>query len=83
MGEQADEARAQQIFEKCNKTEQQFGDNFTGKIPSHSVNTQSNCILPLVTIEEDNLEEVYERICEVIDEEQNVPYVWMPSKDKI
>lgn len=33
MGEQADEARAQQIFEKCNKVEEQFGENFTGKIP--------------------------------------------------
>lgn len=31
MGEQANEERAQQIFDKCNKIEQQFGDSFTGK----------------------------------------------------
>jgi len=30
-GEEADEERAQQIFEKCNKIEQQFGHLFTSK----------------------------------------------------
>ncbi len=31
MGEDANEERAQQLYEKCVKTEQQFGDVFTGK----------------------------------------------------
>ena len=36
MGEQADEERAKQIFEKCNKIEEQFGELFTGKKTSFS-----------------------------------------------
>lgn len=31
MGEEANEERAQQIFEKSSKLEQQFGHLFTGK----------------------------------------------------
>ncbi len=32
MGGEANEERAQQIFEKSTKLEQQFGDLFTGKL---------------------------------------------------
>jgi hypothetical protein len=31
MGEEANEERAQQIYEKCIKIEQQFGNLLTGK----------------------------------------------------
>jgi hypothetical protein len=31
MGENANEEHAQQIYEKCIKTEEQFGDLFTSK----------------------------------------------------
>lgn len=82
MGDQANEGRAQQIFEKCNSIEQQFGDHFTGKFFAcnhHFIERFSSSVI----IEEDNLEDVYNRICEIIDDEQNVPFVWMPSKDKI
>lgn len=87
MGEQADEERAKQIFEKCNKIEEQFGELFTGikkRIsPVCALSKQKLSIFLSVTVERDSLEEIYEHICEIIDEEQKVRYTWIPSKEKI
>ncbi|CAF4138584.1 unnamed protein product, partial [Rotaria sp. Silwood2] len=35
------------------------------------------------TIEEENLSDVYDRICEFIDHENTVKSVWIPSEEKI
>jgi hypothetical protein len=37
----------------------------------------------LATIEEESLSDVYDRICEVIDHEETVNRVWVPSKEKV
>ncbi|CAF3236984.1 unnamed protein product, partial [Rotaria sp. Silwood2] len=65
MGDEANDDRAKQIFEKSNDIEEHFGDLFT------------------VTIEEENLSDVYDRICEVMDHENTVKSVWIPTEEKI
>lgn len=65
MGEEPNDERAHQMFDKATKIEQQFGDHLT------------------VTIEEETLAEVYNRVCEVIEREESVRYAWIPSKEKI
>lgn len=65
MGEEANEERAQQMYEKSLKTEQQFGDVLT------------------TIIEDETLGDVYDHICEVIDREQSLDHVWIPSKEKL
>ncbi|CAF4632976.1 unnamed protein product, partial [Rotaria sp. Silwood1] len=65
MGQEADEKRAKQIYDKCNETEEQFGNLFTA------------------TIEEDNLNDAYDRISEIINHENRVDSAWIPSEEKI
>ncbi|CAF3465528.1 unnamed protein product [Rotaria sp. Silwood1] len=65
MGEEANEERAQQMYEKSIKIEQQFGDLLT------------------TVVEEETLNDVYDHICAVIDREQSLEYVWIPSKEKL
>ncbi|CAF2449682.1 unnamed protein product [Rotaria sp. Silwood2] len=65
MGEEANEERAQQMYEKAIKIEQQFGDLLT------------------TVVEEETLSDVYDHICAVIDREQSLEYVWIPSKEKL
>ncbi|CAF1508350.1 unnamed protein product, partial [Rotaria sordida] len=65
MGDEANEERAQQMYEKSIKIEQQFGDLLTA------------------VIEEETLNDVYEQTCAVIDREQSLEYVWVPSKEKL
>jgi len=65
MGEEANEERAQQIYEKSLKIEQQFGDVLTA------------------VLEDETLSDVYDHLCEIIDREQSLDYVWIPSKEKL
>jgi len=65
MGEDANEERAKQMYEKSTKIEQQFSNLFT------------------ITIEQETLSDVYDRICEIIDREETVDHAWIPSKEKI
>ncbi|CAF0737147.1 unnamed protein product [Adineta steineri] len=65
MGDEANEERAQQIYEKSIKIEQQFGDVLTS------------------VIEDETLGDVYDHICEVIDREQSLDHVWVPTKEKL
>ena len=81
MGEDANEERAQQIYEKSMKIEQQFGDVLTGKSQDHRIVDLTFCFLAVV--EDDSLSDVYDHICEIIDREQSLEYVWIPSKDKL
>ena len=37
----------------------------------------------LVTIKEESLNDVYQRVVEAIDEEQAKDHLWVPSKDKL
>jgi hypothetical protein len=41
------------------------------------------CFFILATIEEETLSIVYDRICEIIDQEEKVDHAWIPSKEKI
>lgn len=34
-------------------------------------------------VDEDSLSDVYDRICEVIDREQSLDHIWIPSKEKL
>jgi guanylate kinase/C-terminal processing protease CtpA/Prc len=36
-----------------------------------------------ITIQEDTLSEVYDRICDIIEQEEKVDHAWIPSKEKI
>ena len=40
-------------------------------------------LLVLAVIDEETLGDVYDRICDVIEREQSLDHVWVPSKDKI
>jgi hypothetical protein len=81
MGQETNEERAQQTFEKSKKIEEQFGNFFTGK--TFDRKKLISIIIILVTIEEENLSDVYDRICEIIDHEETVHQAWIPSKEKI
>lgn len=37
----------------------------------------------LAVVEDDSLSDAYDHICEIIDREQSLDYVWIPSKDKL
>ncbi len=65
MGEETSEERAQQMYEKSIKIEQQFGDVLT------------------TVIEDETLSDVYDHICEIIDREQSLDHVWIPTKEKL
>jgi len=65
MGQEASEERAQLMFDKSTKIEQQFGDSMTA------------------IVEEETLNDVYDRICDIIDREQSLESVWVPSKEKL
>jgi hypothetical protein len=65
MGEDANEERAQQMYEKSMKIEQQFGDVLTA------------------VVEEESLSDSYDRICDIIDREQSIDHVWVPSREKL
>lgn len=84
MGEEANEERAQQIYEKSMKIEQQFGDVLTSKTDTliHFLFWFWFFFL-LAVIEDETLSDVYDHICEVIDREQSLDYVWIPSKEKL
>ncbi|CAF4461578.1 unnamed protein product [Rotaria socialis] len=64
MGDEANEERAKEIYDKCNAIEQQFGHIFT------------------TTVEGENLSDVYDHICDVINNENTVDVVWVPSDEK-
>jgi hypothetical protein len=85
MGEEANEERAQQIYEKSMKIEQQFGDVLTSKIEIKMIYLKfvRNIILFLAIIEDETLSDVYDHICEVIDREQSLDHVWIPTKEKL
>lgn len=85
MGDRSDEAVAQQMLEKATRIEQQFGDALTGRRTniSHTRLHPSLSVSLSVTIDEESLSDVYDRICEVIDREQRIDHFWVPSKEKI
>ena len=84
MGEEATEERAQQIYEKSLKIEQQFGDVLTGtNFDLCSFGSGHLCSCRLAVIDEETLGDVYDRICDVIEREQSLDHVWVPSKDKL
>jgi hypothetical protein len=37
----------------------------------------------LAIIEDETLSDVYDHICEVIDREQSLDHVWIPTKEKL
>ena len=86
MGDEANEERAKQINDKCNEIEQQFGHIFTGKNWNSLLKIcekKITFVYILATIEGENLSDVYDRICEVINNENTVDFVWVPSDEKI
>lgn len=84
MGDDANEERAQQIYEKSMKIEQQFGDVLTGRGGKGLKDDQTGVLFVfLAVVEDDSLSDVYDHICEIIDREQSLEYVWIPSKDKL
>lgn len=83
MGEEANEERAQQIYEKSVKIEQQFGDVLTGRNLDLSSGSSLSVLACLAVIDEETLGDVYDRICDVIEREQSLDHVWVPSKDKL
>ncbi len=82
MGENADQERAQQTYEKSIKIEEQFGELFTSKKEKIMIWYKINIYI-LVTIQEETLSDVYDRICEIIDREALVHHAWLPSKEKL
>jgi hypothetical protein len=83
MGEEANEERAQQMYEKSIKIEQQFGDVLTSKKKPRNNSFICSSFFLLAVIEDETLSDVYDHICEVIDREQSLDYVWIPSKEKL
>lgn len=39
--------------------------------------------ITLATIEKENLNDIYDGICEIIDHESTVNFAWLPSDEKI
>jgi hypothetical protein len=83
MGEEANEERAQQIYEKSTKIEQQFGDVLTSKDSWWGRVACSVSFLSSGIVEEESLSDAYDQICEIIDREQAVDMVWVPTKEKL
>jgi hypothetical protein len=81
MGEEINEERAQQMYEKSMKTEQQFGDVLTGKYKKIKLKLFP-LFFVLAVVEDETLSDVYDHICEIIDREQSLDHVWVPSKEK-
>jgi len=50
---------------------------------SYFIENKYLLVFILATIEEESLSDVYDRICEVIDHEETVNRVWVPSKEKV
>ena len=78
------ENTAQQILDKALKTQEQFSDLFTG-LSFFLISSESDSLslsVP-VMINEENLNDVYQRVIEVIDEEQAKDHLLVPAKDKI
>jgi hypothetical protein len=81
MGEEINEERAQQMYEKSMKIEQQFGDVLTGKYKKIKLKSFP-LFFVLAVVEDETLSDVYDHICEIIDREQSLDHVWVPSKEK-
>jgi hypothetical protein len=86
MGVEANEERAQKIYDKALKIEQQFGDVLTGERTKFlwlfSLIKRFYSFI-LAVVNEDSLNNVYDRICEIIDGEQSCDHVWVPAKEKL
>ena len=73
------------VLNKCSKKPLKLNNNSEIFLQVNTIrlNIQFFYEFLLVTIQEEALADVYERICEVIEQEDKVDHAWIPSKEKI
>ena len=73
------------VLNKCMKNLLKLNNNLAIYLPVKKLLFTIKILLffSLVTIEQETLSDVYDRICEIIDREETVDHAWIPSKEKI